>query len=284
MAWYDFIVDALGGEDKWQENAARLGLGGLGASLALQSYEDIGGIGERAYGEFTGEGGLAQQLSGMLEFQPYTVTSATGGQFGMTQDPNTGQMQYNLQLSPEEQQLYQDQLQRAGTFFEQAAMPTGAREEQVYGRIRDSMLAEEERQRLALEQRLAAQGRLGVTTGMFGGTPEALALAKGQAEALTNARLKAMDFAGQEQQRLAGLGTGMLAAGYMPQAQLLSGIQPGMTAAEQRRQALSEQAGAYGQTYAAGLEALLTAAQAKANLAGGFGSNIASAALGGLFG
>jgi hypothetical protein len=284
MAWYDFIVDALGGEDKWQENAARLGLGGLGASLALQSYEDIGGIGERAYGEFTGPDGLAQQLSGMLEFQPYTVTSATGGQFGMTQDPNTGQMQYNLQLSPEEQQLYQDQLQRAGTFFEQAAMPTAAREEQVYGRIRDSMLAEEERQRLALEQRLAAQGRLGVTTGMFGGTPEALALAKGQAEALTNARLRAMQFAGQEQQRLAGLGTGMLAAGYMPQAQLLSGIQPGMTSAEQRRQALSEQAGAYGQTYAAGLEALLTAAQAKANLAGGFGSNIASAALGGLFG
>jgi hypothetical protein len=284
MAWYDFIVDALGGEDKWQENAARLGLGGLGASLALQSYEDIGGIGERAYGEFTEEGGLAEQLSGMLEFQPYTVTSATGGQFGMTQDPDTGQMQYGLQLSPEEQQLYQDQLQRAGTFFEQAAMPTAKREDQVYGRIRDSMLAEEERQRLALEERLAAQGRLGVTTGMFGGTPEALALAKGQAEALANARLKAMDFAGQEQQRLAGLGTGMLAAGYMPQAQLLSGIQPGMTAAEQRRQALSEQAGAYGQTYAAGLEALLTAAQAKANLAGGFGSNIASAALGGLFG
>lgn len=281
---FDKLIELLGGEDKWQENAARLGLGGLGASLALQSYEDIGGIGERAYGEFTGEGGLAEQLSGMLEFQPYTVTSATGGQFGMGIDPNTGQMQYNLQLSPEEQQLYQDQLQRAGTFFEQAAMPTAAREEQVYGRIRDSMAAEEERQRLALEQRLAAQGRLGVTTGMFGGTPEALALAKGQAEALANARLRAMDFAGQEQQRLAGLGTGMLAAGYMPQAQLLSGIQPGMTAAEQRRQAIAQQAGTYGQTYAAGLEALLTAAQAKANLAGGFGSNIASAALGGLFG
>ena len=124
----------------------------------------------------------------MLEFQPYTVTSATGGQFGMAIDPNTGQMQYNLQLSPEEQQLYQDQLSRAGMFFEQAAMPTAAREEQVYGRIRDAMTAEEERQRLDLEQRLAAQGRLGVTTGMFGGTPEALALAKGQAEALADAR------------------------------------------------------------------------------------------------
>jgi len=83
---------------------------------------------------------------------------------------------------------------------------------------------------------------------------------------------------------LAGLGTGMLAAGYMPQAQVLAGIQPGMTAAEQRRQALSEQAGTYGQTYAAGLEALLQSGLGQANLAGGFGADIAKTALGGLFG
>ena len=293
MAWYDFIVDALGGEDKWQENAARLGLGGLGASLALQSYEDIGGIGERAYGEFAGERdeagnlikqGLAQELSGMLEFQPYTVTSATGGQFGMTQDPTTGEMQYQLQLSPEEQALYEQQLGRAGMFFEQAAMPVADREQEVYGRMRAAMSPEEERQRLALEQRLAAQGRLGVTTGMFGGTPEALTLAKAQEEARNQAMLNAMQFAGQEQQRLAGLGTGMLAAGYMPQAQVLAGIQPGMTAAEQRRQAIAQQAGTYGQTYASGLDALLQSGLGQASLAGGFGSNIASTALGGLFG
>ena len=58
---------------------------------------DVGAVGERA-----GEGGLAEQLSGMLEFQPYTVTSATGGQFGMTPDPDTGEMTYQLQTSPEE--------------------------------------------------------------------------------------------------------------------------------------------------------------------------------------
>ena len=264
-----------------------------GLALAKEAYDKLGDVGTAGYralsgytdpetGEFVP--GLAQELSGMLEFQPYTVTSATGGQFGMTQDPTTGEMQYQLQLSPEEQALYEQQLGRAGMFFEQAAMPVTDREQEVYGRMRAAMSPEEERQRLALEQRLAAQGRLGVTTGMFGGTPEALTLAKAQEEARNQAMLNAMQFAGQEQQRLAGLGTGMLAAGYMPQAQVLAGIQPGMTAAEQRRQALSEQAGTYGQTYAAGLEALLTAAQAKANLAGGFGSNIASEALGGLFG
>jgi hypothetical protein len=81
---------------------------------------------------------------------------------------------------------------------------------------------------------------------MFGGTPEQLALAQAQEEAKNRTILNAMQFAGQEQQRLAGLGSGMLAAGYVPQAQLLGAVQPGMTAAERARQSLSEQAGAYG--------------------------------------
>lgn len=283
--WFTDFLESLGGEGSSAANvAAALGLGTAGLALAEKGYSDIGDIGREAYAGFAGPGGLAERLQGMLEFQPYTVTSATGGQFGMTQDPTTGQMQYQLQLSPEEQQLYQDQLQRAGMFFGQAAMPVADREQEVYQRMRAAMSPEEERQRLAMEQRLAAQGRLGVTTGMFGGTPEALTLAKAQEEARNQAMLNAMQFAGQEQQRLAGLGTGMLAAGYMPQTQVLAGIEPGMTAAEQRRQAIAQQAGTYGQTYAAGLEALLQSGLGQANLAGGFGSNIASAALGGLFG
>ena len=279
----DFLA-SLGGEQGTAANTiAALTLGGGGLALAEKGYERLGEIGEKGFAEMAGPGGLAERLSGMLEFQPYTVTSATGGQFGMTQDPTTGEMQYQLQLSPEEQALYEQQLGRAGMFFEQAAMPVADREQEVYGRMRAAMSPEEERQRLAMEQRLAAQGRLGVTTGMFGGTPEALTLAKAQEEARNQAMLNAMQFAGQEQQRLAGLGTGMLAAGYMPQTQVLAGIQPGMTAAEQRRQAIAQQASTYGQTYAAGLEALLQSGLGQANLAGGFGSNIASAALGGLF-
>jgi hypothetical protein len=95
--------------------------------------------------------------------------------------------------------------------------------------------------------------------------------------------LNAMQFAGQEQQRQSQLGTGMLAAGYVPQAQLLNALQPGMTTAERQRQALSEQAGAYGETYTTGLEALLQSALAQANIAGGVGGQLGSAALGGLF-
>ena len=281
--WLKNFLESIGGEGNAGNTAAALGLGTAGMALAERGYSKLGDIGERAYGEFTGPGGLAEQLGGMLEFQPYTVTSATGGQFGMTQDPTTGEMTYQLQTSPEEQELQRQQMERAGMFFEQAAMPTADREQQVYERMRAAMTPEEERQRLALEQRLAAQGRLGTRTSMFGGTPEQLALAQAQEEAKNQAILNAMQFAGQEQQRQAQLGSGMLAAGYVPQAQLLSAVQPGMTAAERARQAQAQQAATYGETYATGLEALLQSGLGQANLAGGFGSSIATAALGGLF-
>jgi hypothetical protein len=279
----DFLKN-LGGEGSSPLNtAAALGLGTAGLGFATDAYSDVGKIGERAFEGLSGEGGLADKLSGMLEFQPYTVTSATGGQFGMTRDPDTGQMTYQLATSPEEQLLQQQQLERAETLFGRAMADPSAREQEILGRMEDLASPERQRQRLALEQRLAAQGRLGTRTGMFGGTPEALALERGIAEAQNKAALDAMQFAAQEQQRQAQMGSGMLAAGYVPQAQLLGALQPGMTAAEQRRQAISQQAGTYGQTYASGLEALLQAGLGQANIAGGVGGNIASAALGGLF-
>ena len=258
-----------------------------GAALAYQGYQDLGDIGEEAMQRFAtgyeGQPSLADRISGMLEFQPYTVTSATGGQFGMTQDPTTGEMQYGLTMSPEEQEFQRLRFEQSGLFFDQAALPVAEREQQVFDRMMTAMSPSQERERLALEQRLAAQGRLGTQTAAFGGTPEALTLAKAQEEARNQAILQAMEFAGTEQMRQSQLGTGMLGASYVPQAQLLSAITPGMTAAEQRRAALSEQAKSYGETYAAGLNALLSAGLGQANIAGGFGSSLAQGALGGLF-
>ena len=267
------------------------GLGAAGLSLAAKGYEDLGDIGTKGYRELSGytteEGefvpGLADKLSGMLEFQPYTVTSATGGRFGMSSDPETGQMSYNLATSPEEQAFQQQAMKDAEMYFGQARAPIAQREQQVYDRMLTAMSPEQERQRLALEQRLASQGRLGTQTNMYGTTPDQFMFEKAQMEAQNQAMLNAMQFAGQEQQRQAQLGTGMLSAGYLPQAQLLNALQPGMTTAERQRQALSEQAGAYGETYASGLDALLQSALAQANISGTVGGQLGSAALGGLF-
>ena len=114
------ILEALGKKGDAVNTAAALGLGTAGLALANKGYEDVGAIGERAFSEFSAEGGLADKLSGMLEFQPYTVTSATGGQFGMSQDPVTGQMSYNLATSPEEQAFQQQAMKDAEMYFGQA--------------------------------------------------------------------------------------------------------------------------------------------------------------------
>ena len=285
-----------------------LGIGGTAAGLALaeKGYDKLGDIGERAFREFSGGGsyidssgntvapttGLAKELEERLQFQPYTVTTATGSDFGMMRQDDTtlddgtvvpGDMEYKLNLSPDEQAFYENRLAGAGGMFDAAQVGTADREKEVFERMMAAIRPERERESDRLQQQLQAQGRLGVETSMFGGTPEGLALAKAQEEAYSQNMLSAMTFAGQEQQRQAQLGSGMLAAGYMPQQQLVGALQPGMTGAEQRRQATSQQTGAYGETYAAGLQALLSSALGQAGIAGGFGTSMASAALGGLF-
>ena len=59
-------------------------------------------------------------------------------------------------------------------FMGRAGAGMGDREQEVFERLRAIQAPEEERQRLALEERLLNQGRLGVRTNMFGGTPDSL--------------------------------------------------------------------------------------------------------------
>lgn len=271
---------------------ALLGLGG-GAGLLSESYEDLGKLGREAFGRF-GEGytdpdtgeftpGLAGELSGMLEFQPYTVTTATGGQFGMTTDPTTGQTTYQLDMSPDEQALQQELLKQATSFYGQAATPSAELEQDVLGRMRELRAPAEEQARAELEQRLAAQGRLGTRSAMFGGTPEQLAIAKAEQQRESEDILRAMEFARADQDRQAKLGAGMLEASYLPQGQLLAALQPGMTTAERQRQALSEQAQTYGETYASAINALLSAGMGQAGIIGDVGAGLVSKAAAGLF-
>jgi hypothetical protein len=84
------------------------------------------------------------------------------------------------------------------------------REANIMSRLQASVAPEQERARLQLEERLAGQGRLGVQTSMFGGTPEALALEKAIAEQNAGFGVSAMEQARAEQaqesnQRLASL-------------------------------------------------------------------------------
>lgn len=168
---------------------------------------------------------LTQVTAPDISFQPFTVTGPTGSAI------QASALGTSFGLSPAEEALQDDLLTRSGQMFEQSVMPTAEREAAIYDRIRATQLPEETRQNLMLEERLANQGRLGVQSAMFGGTPEQLALAKAQEEAKNQAAVLAMQQAAQEQQRQAAMGTQFLQQAYTPQSAMLSAFTPALNVA-----------------------------------------------------
>lgn len=308
-------------------------LGDIGEQSLAGTYFTDPQTGQQMY--VPGAYGLAQQAVGMSQFRPFTVASTLGGGFAATprfdEEGNFLGVGTSMTLSPEEQafqtsMLTRAQQQLAGTPFGQQLGRTAAqqafglgsgmmrdlrdtdmaqREQDIYERIRAAQTDEEQRQAQAMEERLAAQGRLGVQTAQFGGTPEQLAFAKGQAEARNAAMLQAMGQAQAEQAQLAqqaqmftgmgsqlsqadlqqlaaqqNLGIGSMGAAYLPQTQMLQLQQAMLPYQQMQQQGQLFGAGQYGETMMSGLEARLVAEQARANLLGSLGTGL----LGGLLG
>lgn len=208
-----------------------------------------------------------------ITFQPFTVTGPTGTTIA-------GPSGTTYTLSPEQLAMQQQLFGGAGQFFTQAAMPTAQRETDIYNRIRAAQMPEEQRQRTAMEERLFAQGRGGVTTSQYGGTPEQLAMAKAQAEAQNTAMLSAMQQAQAEQAQQASLGGQFLQQSYAPQASMLSALSPAINIAGMADVARRQQGEYQLEAALANLQGQLGREQAYANLYGGIYGNL----LGGLGG
>jgi len=250
-----------------------LGLGAIGAGglLTGKAYQRLGEIGEQARRE---AGDIATTGVEQTRFQPFTVTTGTGG--ALTTTPQGG---LTVGMSPEEQAFQQQMFGGAGQFYQQAMQPTQAREQAVFERIREAQRPEEQRQRLATEERLAAQGRLGLRTAQFGGAPEQFALAKAQEEARNQAMLSAMQQAQAEQMQQAQLGGQFMGASYTPQAQALNVLQAGLPAAQMAQRGQLQGAGLFGEAQMGGLEALLGSGLGQANLYGQLGTGLLSGLL-----
>ena len=215
-----------------------------------------------------------------VSFKPFTVTDTFGGKIKAGADGTTS---YTL---GQDQQALQNLLQSGATnFFTAAQADPAQREQAVFDRMMTAMAPSQERERLDLESRLAAQGRLGVQTNQFGGTPEALTLAKAQEEARNSAMLGAMQQAQREQMQQATLGSQFMQQSYAPQQAMLSAFSPALNVASMadvaRRQGgqnalqaqLAQLDAQVGQ--AAGLSNLYSGMFGGAmNLAGGIGSGL----------
>lgn len=216
-------------------------------------------------------GGMTQPYT---EFKPFTVTTATGTA-GATRDPNTGAL--NVSFTPEQQELInQLQAQASAT----AGMMGQTTPEQLMAQMQSLRAPEQQRQQTALENRLAAQGRLGVQTAQFGGTPEQLALAQAQQQQLSQDALSAISGARNLQQQDIANVTGLLGASNLPQQQMMAAFAPALQTQNLASNMGLQQASVLGQLGQQYISQIPTSAALQGELTQAQANTIANALLG----
>ena len=168
--------------------------------LGGQAYQAYAGLGPSA---LTGMGVTGYQAVGQDPMQQEILAQARERFAGIGQDPRQ-----------------QALLAQAEEALGRAAVDPSQAQADIYGQIRAAQQPEEERQRLALEERMLAQGRLGLSSAAYGGaSPELLAQETARQEAMARANVSARQQAMQEQQQAYGQGLGLLgqAAGLRAQ-------------------------------------------------------------------
>lgn len=301
MALIDDIVSGLGFGGSTATNLSSLAggaLSGLGLQQAIENIQGLRGDISQQYSDIATRGGQA------TAFQPFTVTTGAGtAQFGpqggLTLTPEQQALSTGLQqqaagmvgglgaAAPQFGQVSQQALTQALGALQQPT-PTA---QSLFGQLQTMQAPEQERQRLALENRLAAQGRLGTQTAAYGGTPEALALEKAIQEQQAANAFTAQQLAPQlAQQQLAqatglfGLGAqaagqpaalqgsqianiaGLLSAAGVPQTQLIQALSPALQAAQLAQTGRASEAQLLGALGPSLLESLYKTGETEATL------------------
>jgi hypothetical protein len=213
-----------GGLTGAQNYLSGIGQDPMSTMLASQAQQAYQGLGPSA---LTGLGVADYQGIGQNPMQQALLAQASQG-FA------------NIGTDPRQQAL----LSRADTAFSRAGVDPSVAQAEIYNQMRAAQRPEEERQALALEERMLAQGRGGIRSAAYGGSsPELLAQETARQEAMARANLGARSQAMQEQQQAYGQGlgflgqasgmraqelaeaSGLLGAGYTPQQMELAKAQ-----------------------------------------------------------
>jgi len=204
---------------------------------------------------------LGTTAAGMAKFQPFTVTTGLGT---ATTTPQGG---YTLSMTPEQQALQTQLLSQAQGLFGQVGVDPSTAQADLYEQMRAVQRPEEERQRLALEERMLSQGRLGLQSAAYGGSsPELLAQETARQEAMARANLAARQQAMGEQAQALTAATGLLGAGYTPQQQALDALQLGIESGKLADIGRRTGADLFAQLGGRGLESLMQGIQLSTGL------------------
>ena len=129
---------------------------------------------------------------------------------------------FGLGLSTPQQTLQDSLMTQASGAFNEIGADRATREQEVFDRLQAIRQPQQERDRLQLQNQLFQQGRQGLQTSAYGGTPEQLAFEKAIQEQQAADALAAMTQAGKERQEALALGSGLLGAGFVPQREALN--------------------------------------------------------------
>lgn len=223
--------------------------GGAQYYLSQEQLQDVEQLGSDARGQLQQ---LGQQVASDTQFRPFTVTTGLGT---TTTSPTGG---INVGLTPEQQALQNQLLQQAQGLFGQVGTSPAEAQADIYEQIRATQRPEEQRQRLALEERLLSQGRLGLQSAAYGGSsPELLALETARQEAMGRANLGARQQAMAEQAQALTSASGLMGAGYTPQQAALDALKVGIYPAQMAQASQLGGAELQSQLERSGLEAQL---------------------------
>lgn len=216
---------------------------------------------------------IGQQAADVAKFTPFTVKTAAGG----TTNVGAGGG-YTQTLGAQEQALQNALFSQAQGL---AGQPTASATD-LYNQLQASQSGEAQRARLELENRLAGQGRLGVGTAMYGGTPEQLAMEKALQERSAQNWLSAQQLAPQlTQSNLANVSSAIGAA-YAPQQANIASLQAASPFSQISQAASQGQSEALYKGGIAGLESMIGGGGTVASLEGQRVNALADA-LSGLF-
>lgn len=197
---------------------------GAGYALGKEGIESARELGERGYEALMG---LGEDVAERARFQPFTVTT------GLGQTVTTPEGSLDVILSPEQEALQNQLLGQAQGLFEGVGVDPTIAQADLYEQMRAIQRPEEERQRLATEERMLAQGRLGLSSDAYGGsTPELLAQEQARQEAMLKANLGARTQSLAELGQFGDMGTKMLAGAYTPQTEALGLLGAGTNVAQ----------------------------------------------------
>ena len=140
---------------------------------------------------------LGESVREGSQFLPFTTTSSAGG-FNVDKD------NFNVNLSPERQKLFDDLNRQAGLFLGQLEADPQDRAATIVANLQNLVRPERQRSRLELENRLRSQGRMGLNIGDRG-TPEMRSQEGAFADQDRRFAVDATDQAFKERAQTAGL-------------------------------------------------------------------------------